>query len=70
MEKCAGKAAELCALEKKTWQAVDSLSEKCLEMVYKVNQTVEKQASSFGVCGVSLSGGYIRSAYVNVFVPV
>ena len=43
MQKCAEKVSELCALEKKTWQAVDSLSEKCSEMMSEVDLTAEKQ---------------------------
>lgn len=45
LTQCRVKVSELCALEKKTWQTVDSLSEKCADMVTQIEDTAEDQVS-------------------------
>lgn len=45
IQKCAGKVDDLNVLEKKTWLAMDSLSEKCSIMATEVDKTLEKQVA-------------------------
>lgn len=43
IKKCSEKVTELCKLEKRTWQTVDELNEKCEAMIKQVDLTAEKQ---------------------------
>ena len=45
MKKCSDKVTELCKLEKQTWQTVDTLNEKCEDMIKHVEATAERQVS-------------------------